>query len=129
MKNGAFNTTIAADGEESSRVLTKAEAIPLPVDCNIHPFMHGCVLVKDDPYMAASAADGTFEIKNVPAGKHEFEFWHEQPGRLEEAEVPGRRAEPAGPGHAHDRRRPDARPRRDQGPGEHVEVTLSVVSS
>lgn len=81
MKNGATNTTIAA-GEENKRVLTKAEALPLPVDCNIHPFMHGYVLVKDDPYMIASAADGTFEIKNIPAGKHEFEFWHEKPGRL-----------------------------------------------
>jgi hypothetical protein len=81
MKNGATNTTIAA-GEENKRVLAKAEAVPLPVDCNIHPFMHAWVLVKDDPYMVASSADGTFEIKNVPAGKHEFEFWHEGSGRL-----------------------------------------------
>ena len=27
--------------------------------------------------MAASGEDGSFEIKNVPAGKHEFQFWHE----------------------------------------------------
>ena len=122
MKNGATNTTIAA-GDENKRVLTKAEAMPLPVDCNIHPFMHGWVLVKDDPYMVASAADGTFEIKNVPAGKHEFEFWHERPGRLKSLEVQGRGAESAGPGPAHDRRRPDARPRRNQSPGQHVEVS------
>jgi hypothetical protein len=81
MRNGATNTTIAA-GDQSQRVLTKGEAVPLPVDCNIHPFMHGWVLVKEDPYMAASAEDGSFEIKNVPAGKHEFEFWHEAAGRL-----------------------------------------------
>jgi len=88
MKNGATNTTIAA-GEENKRVLTKAEAIPLPVDCNIHPFMHGWVLVKDDPYMISSAEDGTFEIKNVPAGKREFEFWHERPGRLKNLKYSG----------------------------------------
>ncbi len=87
-KNGATNTTIAA-GDESKRVLTKAEAVPLPVDCNIHPFMHGWILVKDDPYMVASAADGTFEIKNIPAGKREFEFWHEQPGRLKKLKYKG----------------------------------------
>jgi hypothetical protein len=81
MRNGATNTTIAA-GDQSQRVLTKGEAVPLPVDCNIHPFMHGWVLVKEDPYMVASGEDGTFEIKNVPAGKHEFEFWHEAAGRL-----------------------------------------------
>lgn len=88
MRNGATNTTIAA-GEENKRVLTKAEAVPLPVDCNIHPFMHGWILVKDDPYMVASAADGTFEIKNVPAGKREFEFWHEGPGRLKSLKYQG----------------------------------------
>lgn len=84
MKNGASNVTIAAGGQ-NERVLTKAEAVPLPVDCNIHPFMHGYVLVQDHPYMAVSAEDGTFELKNVPAGKHEFEFWHEMPGRLKNA--------------------------------------------
>jgi hypothetical protein len=45
--------------------------------------------VKEDPYMAASQADGTFEIKNVPAGKHEFEFWHEKPGRLKAVKFQG----------------------------------------
>ena len=88
MRNGATNTTIEA-GKENKRVLTKAEAVPLPVDCNIHPFMHGWILVKDDPYMVASAADGTFEIKNVPTGKREFEFWHEVPGRLKKLKYQG----------------------------------------
>ena len=74
---------------KSKRVLTKAEAVPMPVDCNIHPFMHGWILVKEDPYMVASAADGTFEIKNVPAGKREFEFWHEKPGRLKKLKYQG----------------------------------------
>lgn len=86
--NGATNTTIAA-GTDTKRVLTKAEAVPMPVDCNIHPFMHAWILVKDDPYMIVSAEDGTFEIKNVPAGKHEFEFWHEKPGRLKSLKYKG----------------------------------------
>jgi plastocyanin len=81
LKNANFNQTIPA-GAELPFKLTKAEAIPLPVECSIHPFMKGFVLVKDDPYMIVSAADGTFEIKNVPAGSHEFEFWHEAAGRL-----------------------------------------------
>lgn len=86
--NGTTNNTIAA-GAEMKRVLAKAEALPMPVDCNIHPFMHAWILVKDDPYMVASAADGGFEIKNVPAGKHEFEFWHEKPGRLKSLKFKG----------------------------------------
>lgn len=88
IKNANFNQTIPASGEVSFK-FTKAEAIPLPVDCSIHPFMHGFVLIKDDPYMVVSQADGTFEIKNVPAGKHEFEFWHEKAGRLKNLKFKG----------------------------------------
>lgn len=74
--NGAFNVTIAA-GQEMKTPLTKPERMPLPVNCNIHPWMQGYVLVQDHPYMAVSGEDGTFSIENIPAGKHEFVFWHE----------------------------------------------------
>jgi hypothetical protein len=59
-----------------------AAAYPLPVQCNIHPWMSAHLLVRDDPYAAISAEDGSFEIKNIPAGTHEFVFWHERPGLL-----------------------------------------------
>ena len=52
--NGQTNTTIPANGQ-SERRLTKGEALPMPVNCNIHPFMHAFVLVQDHPYMAVSA--------------------------------------------------------------------------
>jgi hypothetical protein len=42
------------------------------------------LLVQEHPYMATTADDGTFEIKNIPAGKHEFQFWHEAPGYLKD---------------------------------------------
>ena len=46
--------------------------------CNIHPWMKGYVVVLTHPYVAVSAKDGTFEIKNVPAGMPlEFQAWHE----------------------------------------------------
>ena len=80
-KNANFNQTIPANSEVPFK-LERAEGLPLPVDCSIHTFMHGYVLVQDHPYMAASAEDGSFEIKNIPAGKHEFQFWHEASGYL-----------------------------------------------
>jgi plastocyanin len=88
VKNGATNATIEAN-TETSRKLTNAETIPLPVDCNMHPFMHGHMLVQDHPYMAVSAEDGSFEIKNVPAGKHEFQFWHEASGYMKNLKYKG----------------------------------------
>jgi hypothetical protein len=88
IKNGSFNVLIA-QGQENKMTFSKAETMPMPVNCNIHPFMEGHVLVLDHPYMAVSGEDGTFEIKNIPAGKHEFQFWHEAPGYLKNLKVKG----------------------------------------
>ena len=71
-----FNETIAA-GEERTKTIDKAAALPTPVKCGIHPFMQAHLLVQEHPYMAVSGEDGSFEIKNVPAGQQEYQFWHE----------------------------------------------------
>jgi hypothetical protein len=41
---------------------------PVQLACSIHGWMTGAVMVLDHPYFTLSAEDGTFEIKNVPAG-------------------------------------------------------------
>jgi plastocyanin len=84
--NGAFNVLVV-EGQENKMTFSKAEPMPMPVNCNIHPFMQGHLLVQEHPYMVASAEDGTFEIKNIPAGEHEFQFWHEAPGYLKDLTV------------------------------------------
>ncbi|MEX0643553.1 MAG: hypothetical protein WD468_12680 [Pirellulales bacterium] len=71
-----FNETIAA-GESRTKTFDKAVILPMPVSCGMHPFMRGQLLIQDHPYMAVSGEDGTFEIKNIPVGKHVFMFWHE----------------------------------------------------
>ena len=55
--------------------------------------------------MAVSGDDGTFEIKNIPAGKHEFQFWHEAAGYLKNVQFKGGNDGSPRPGRAHDRRR------------------------
>jgi hypothetical protein len=87
-KNGNINPLLPA-GDEKKMTFAKAEPFPMPASCNIHPFMHGAVLVKEDPYMAVSAADGTFEIKNIPAGKQDFVFWQEVKGNLKDLKFKG----------------------------------------
>jgi plastocyanin len=87
-KKNTFNQTIEV-GKTIPYVIQQTEAMPAPGSCSIHPFMKGVVLVQDHPYMVASAADGTFEIVNVPAGKHEFQFWHESPGYLKNLKFAG----------------------------------------
>jgi len=48
--------------------------------CNIHPQMSGFVLVRDNPYWARVAADGSFSIASVPAGSWVVKAWHERAG-------------------------------------------------
>jgi len=78
----SFNEQIPAESQGVTKQL-KQERFPIPYGCNIHPWMKGHLLVLDHPYMAVSGADGSFEIKNLPAGEHEFQFWHEVRGGLE----------------------------------------------
>jgi plastocyanin len=56
----------------------KPEIIPLK--CDAHPWMAGYVVVAANPYFAVTAADGSFEIKDVPAGNYVVEVWHEYLG-------------------------------------------------
>jgi hypothetical protein len=88
LKNGDFNVIIPV-GDERKMEFKKAETLPMPVNCNIHPFMSAHMLVQDHPYMAVSKEDGTFEIKNIPVGKHEFQFWHEGPGYMRDLKLEG----------------------------------------
>jgi plastocyanin len=46
--------------------------------CNVHPEMEAYVLALETPYYAVSAADGKYEIKDVPAGKYQLKIWHEK---------------------------------------------------
>ena len=48
------------------------------------------MMVCDHPYFAVTAADGSFEIANVPAGVAlEFAVWQEKSGPLKEVSVDG----------------------------------------
>jgi hypothetical protein len=90
--NPAKNFTIAAGGSEQYK-FKEAETLPTPVVCNVHPWMKGYILARDDPYAAVSKADGTFEIKNLPAGGTlEFQLWHERAGYLRDVEIGGKKA-------------------------------------
>lgn len=60
----------------------KPQKLPVPVACNIHPWMKGYIVVKDNPYMAVSDKDGNFEIKDLPAEELEFTVWQEKSGWL-----------------------------------------------
>lgn len=61
----------------------KMQIVPVPIACNYHPWESAYILPRDNPYVAISAADGTFKIPKLPVGKIEFQAWHERIGYLD----------------------------------------------
>lgn len=79
--DASFNALIS-EGNKADYHFTKPQSSPVKVTCNIHPWMLGYVLPRDNPYAAVSGDDGSFEIKNLPAGTWEFQVWQEAAGNL-----------------------------------------------
>lgn len=84
----AFNPVVPA-GEKTELTISKEGPLPTPVQCNIHPWMKGYLLSLSHPYAAVSGEDGSFEIKNIPVGAHDFQLWHEAPGYLKNLKFTG----------------------------------------
>jgi plastocyanin len=50
---------------------------PIPIRCESHKWMQGYVKVFNHPYYAVTDKDGSFEIKDAPAGEYNIVVWHE----------------------------------------------------
>lgn len=92
LKNPASNTLIPASGE-TKVTFRSDEAVPAAVTCNIHPWMKGWVVVRDNPYAAVTGEDGSFTIKGLPAGEVELQFWHEKAGYLDSIVINGKKTD------------------------------------
>lgn len=78
-KNPAFNESQMP----TDKPITKTFATPemmIPVQCNQHPWMRAYINVMTNPYFAVSAADGSYEIKNLPPGEYTIAAVHEKFG-------------------------------------------------
>ena len=59
------------------------------VYCNVHSQMSALVVVRDDPWYAQPASDGSFTIPSVPPGHYTLHAWHERaPAVSRPIEVP-----------------------------------------
>lgn len=77
--NGSKNISLSPNGALPDQKL-KAERRPMPIACDIHPWMKGWIMVFDHPYFAVTAPDGSFEIKGIPAGTQNLIVWQEKVG-------------------------------------------------
>jgi len=77
--NEEKNMAQMAGGADLPFTFTKPETF-LKFQCDVHPWMFAWASVFDHPYFAVSAADGTFKIANVPAGKYKLQAAHRKAG-------------------------------------------------
>jgi len=75
-KKLAHNLGTWPQGQKKSFQFTDLGAAALL--CNVHPEMSGYVVVAPTPYFAVTAKDGSFAIKDVPAGHYTLKTWSEE---------------------------------------------------
>lgn len=83
--NEGFNRNLPPGTElnvtKDPKLALVAQPLPISVQCDIHTWMAGKLFVFDHPYYALTKADGTFEIKDIPAGAQvSIMAWHEGVG-------------------------------------------------
>lgn len=87
--NNADNVLIPSGGI-AKKMLPVQENRAIPVACNIHPWMKGWILVRDNPYGAVSDKDGNLVIKNLPVGEWTFQFYQEELGYVAKLKLNGK---------------------------------------
>ena len=78
-KNQPFNESQMPTDQPITKKLATPEMM-IPVQCNQHPWMRAYINVMTHPYFAVSAADGSFEIRNLPPGEYTIAAVHEKFG-------------------------------------------------
>ncbi|MDK2745524.1 MAG: carboxypeptidase-like regulatory domain-containing protein [Nitrospira sp. BO4] len=54
------------------------------MQCGMHPYMQGHGLGVDNPYYAVTGGEGTFDIRDLPAGTYRIKAWHPTLGEQEQ---------------------------------------------
>lgn len=87
--NQAVNFLVPAGGSKDLKIETE-EPAPIPVECNVHPWMKAHLIVQEHPAIGISGEDGVLEIANLPVGPVTLRAWHEV-GKLDEVTMGGKK--------------------------------------
>jgi plastocyanin len=77
-ENPSFNRT-QPKGRTIPITFAKPEIIRL--DCDLHSWMRGWVVVTEHAFYAISDSQGRFRLDNLPPGRYSLQIWHERLGR------------------------------------------------
>ena len=78
-KNEPFNLAMPVQGMKYTKKFEKPEVM-VRIKCDVHGWMSAYCGVVSHPFFAVTAADGTYTIKDLPAGTYTIEAWHEKLG-------------------------------------------------
>jgi plastocyanin len=84
--NVSFNRTQPKD---RTIPVTFAKPEIVRINCDLHSWMIGWVVVAAHPYYAITGADGQFSFDNLPPGKYDLHIWHERLGTVEASAIVG----------------------------------------
>jgi plastocyanin len=76
--NSLFNIAQPVQGQENNRKMEKAGVVY--VECAVHGWMQGNVVIVDNPYYAVTDNNGKFSIPDLPPGNYRVKIWHEYLG-------------------------------------------------
>jgi plastocyanin len=85
-ENPAFNNGMATKGQKIEKKFGTVE-LGLKIKCDVHNWMHAEANVLDHPYFAVTDDQGTFTIKDVPAGDYTIEAFRDDKLGAKEAKV------------------------------------------
>ena len=77
-ENAQFNVAQPKQGMRLTKKFDKPEVFK--VKCEVHTWMGAYIGVFSHPYFAVTSDDGSFKLKNLPAGDYTIEAWHEKYG-------------------------------------------------
>ena len=89
-RNTPFNFVTPSGQNAEHSKFDNAEKLPTQIQCSIHPWMLGWLVVKDHPYVAVTDEHGRFEMKNLAAGERTFVVWQEEYGYVAEVTRAGK---------------------------------------
>jgi hypothetical protein len=78
MKNRPFN--ISQPTNMTSERMFSAPEVMVPLECNVHGWMHAWLGVLPHPFFGVSGTDGSYAIRGLPPGTYTIEAWHEKYG-------------------------------------------------
>jgi len=80
--NRPFNISQPGAGMKLTRTFATPE-VPIPLECNVHGWMHAFLGVFAHPFFAVTGAEGTFTLSGLPPGTYTIATWQEKYGPQE----------------------------------------------